>query len=119
MVLLLAIKTEARSDKTEVGIGAYHPGADGFEMAQAALQLLGYGVDVAEAAFERMVLEDRRGARGVIGKVDGLARFVDGVGSGHADGDALLDRDQGAGRKRFPDVRHRLQHEAARGAQVG
>ena len=87
-------------------------------MPDLALQLLGHGVDVAEAALQRMVFEDRGGARGVIGEVDRLARLVNGVGGGHADVDALRDRDGGAGGKILPDVGHRLQHEAARGAEI-
>jgi hypothetical protein len=35
-------------------------------MAKPSLQLLGHGVHVAEAALQRMVLEDRGGARGVM-----------------------------------------------------
>ncbi len=53
------------------------------KVAEPALQLLGHGVDVAEAALQRMVLEDRGGARGIVGEVDRLARLVDGVGRGH------------------------------------
>src|SRR5882757_6731326 len=87
-------------------------------MAEPALQLLGHGVDVTEAAFQRMVLEDRRGSGGMIGEVDRLARLVDGVGSGQADGDALLDRDGGAGGEVLPYVGHRLQYETARGAEI-
>ena len=60
---------------------------------EPALQLLGHGVDVAEAALQRMALEDRGGAGGIVGEVDRLARLVDGVGRGHADGDAMVDRE--------------------------
>ena len=67
-------------DEGEVGVGAHHPGADGFKMAEPALQLLGHGVDVAEAALQRMVLEDRGGAGGIVGEVDRLACLVDGMG---------------------------------------
>src|SRR6266404_3920297 len=84
-------------DKGEVGIGAHHPGADGFKMPELSLQLLGYGVNIAEAALQRMVLEDSGGACSIVGEVDRLARLVNGVGGGHADRDALFDRDHGAG----------------------
>ena len=60
-------------------------------MAEPALQLLGHGMDVAEAALQRMAVEDRRGAGGIVGEVDRLARLVDGVGRGAADGDAMVD----------------------------
>ena len=87
-------------------------------MSDLPLQLLGYSVDIAEAALERVVLEDRGGAGRVIGEVDRLTRLVDGMGRGHAHSDALLDRDRGPGAQMFPDISHRLQHEAARGAQI-
>ena len=87
-------------------------------MPDLALQLLGHGVDIAEPAFQRVVLEDRGGTGGIIGEVDRLARLVDGVGSGHANRDALGDRDACAGDEILPDIGHRLQHEAARGAQI-
>src|SRR3977135_3410143 len=99
MVFLLEAKVVRGKtlDKGEVGIGAHHPGADGFKVPELSLQLLGYGVDIAEAALQRMVLEDRGGARGIVGEVDRLARLVNGMGRGHADRDALLNRDHGAG----------------------
>src|SRR5205823_11779382 len=100
------------------GLGAHHPGADGFKMAWPALQLLGHGMSVAEATLKRMVLEDGGGAGRVVGEVNCLTRLVDGVRRGHADGDALLDRDRGPATEMLPDLRHRLQHEATRGAQI-
>src|SRR6202158_3866951 len=87
-------------------------------MPELTLQLLGHGMDVAEAALQRMVFEDRRGTRRIVSEIDRFARFVDGVGRRHANGDALRDRDGGAGRKILPGVSHRLQHESARGAQI-
>src|SRR6266436_865894 len=80
-------------DEGEVGLDAQHPGADGFKMAEPALQLLSHGVDVAESTLQRMPLEDRGGSGGVIGEINRLAPLVDGVGGGHADDDALFDRD--------------------------
>src|SRR6476469_2115370 len=87
-------------------------------MAQPPLQLLGHGVDIAEAALQRMVLEDRGGAGGRIGEVYGLACLVDGMGCGHPDRDPLLDRDGRAVAEILPDIGHRLQYEAARGAEI-
>src|SRR5258708_40106100 len=87
-------------------------------MAGPALQLLGYSMNVAEATLERMVLEDRGGTGCVVGEVNRLTCLVDGMGRGHADGDALLDRDRGSSAEMLPDIGHRLQHEAARGAQI-
>jgi hypothetical protein len=87
-------------------------------MSELALQLLGHGVDVAEAPLQRMVFEDRRGARGVIGEVDCLSRLVNGVGGGHADVHALSHRDGRARTNILPGVGHRLQHIAARGPEI-
>ena len=87
-------------------------------MPELALQLLRHGVDVAEAALQRMVFEDRGSPGGVVGKVHRLARLVNGMGRGHADVHALRNRDGGAGGKILPDVGHRLQHVAARGAEI-
>src|SRR5438445_903848 len=87
-------------------------------MAGPALQLLGHGMNVTEATLERMVLEDRGGAGRVVGEVDRLTCLVDGMCRGHAYGDALLDRDRGSSAEMLPDLGHRLQHEAARGAEI-
>ena len=46
--------------------------ADGFEMDRAALALLGAGMDVAQAVLERVLVEDRGGAGGVVDARDGL-----------------------------------------------
>jgi hypothetical protein len=45
---------------------------DGLKMFRPALQVLRYGVDIAEAALERVLLEDRRRPGGVVGGVDDL-----------------------------------------------
>src|SRR5689334_14045241 len=87
-------------------------------MAQPSLQLLSHRVDVAKAAFQWMVVEDRRGAGSIVSEVDRLACLVDGVGGGHAHSDAPGDRNHRAGAEMLPDFSHRLQHEAARGTQI-
>src|SRR5579859_439620 len=97
---------------SEVGFGAHHPGADGFEMAEAPLQLLGHGMNIAEAALQRMALEDRSRAGCVVSEVDRLARFVNRMRCSHAHGHALRHRDDRTGAEMLPDLRHRLQHEA-------
>jgi hypothetical protein len=51
------------SDKSKIGIGAQHPGADGFEMGQPTLQLLRDRVDVAKASLQRVAAEDERWRR--------------------------------------------------------
>src|SRR5438034_10853240 len=74
----LSGRNDRALNEGEIAGGAHHPGADGFKMAEPSLQLLGHGVDVAEAAFQRMVVKDRGGARGTIGEVDRLARLGNG-----------------------------------------
>jgi len=54
----------------------------------------------------------------MIGEIDRLAGLGNGVGGGHADGNTLFDRNGGAGAQILPDLRHRLQHEGPRGAQI-
>ena len=58
-----------------VGVEAQQVLTDGFEMLLAALKLLRYGVDVAEAALERVLLENRGRAGGVVGRVDDLSAW--------------------------------------------
>src|SRR5437879_1875320 len=82
-------------------------------MAEPALQLLGHGVDVAEAPLQRMTLEDRGGAGRVIGEVDGLARLVNGVGRSAAHGDAVIERESGTGADLLPDRGQLLQEKGA------
>src|SRR5260370_32452831 len=53
-------------------------------MYRAALALLGPGVDVAHPAFERVVLENRRGPGRVIDDRDDVARLMDRPGRGEA-----------------------------------
>ena len=56
------------------------------------LALLGHGVQVAEAPLERILVEDRVGAGGVIGEIHHLARLLDGEAGDAAAGDALRRR---------------------------
>src|SRR5690348_5461555 len=58
--------------------------ADGFEMDGAALALLGPGVDVAQAALERVFVKDRGGAGGVVDARDDVAGLLDRPGRGEA-----------------------------------
>jgi hypothetical protein len=48
------------------------------------LALLGPGVDVAQAALERVLVEHRRGAGGVVDARDDVARLLDRPGRGEA-----------------------------------
>src|ERR1700693_1391952 len=57
---------------------------DGFEMDRAALALLGPGVDVAQAALEWVLVEDRVRAGDVVDRRDDIARLLDGPGRGEA-----------------------------------
>src|SRR6202023_3850217 len=58
--------------------------ADGFEMDRAALSLLGAGVDVAQAALEWVLVEDRVRAGEVVDRRDDIARLLDRPGRGEA-----------------------------------
>jgi hypothetical protein len=73
-----------RAPKSPARLQAEQTLADDFEVGQVCLHLLAHGVHVAEAAFERIALEDRRRAGGVIDGVDDLAREVAGVAGGRA-----------------------------------
>jgi hypothetical protein len=57
---------------------------DGFEMDRAALALLGPGVDVAQAALEWVLVEDRVRAGDVVDARDDIARLLDRPGRGEA-----------------------------------
>ena len=54
--------------------------ADGLEMDRPALALLGSGMDVAHAPFERVRLEDRARPGRVVKGRDDVARLVDRPG---------------------------------------
>ena len=82
-------------------------------MRETALQLLGDGVDVAEAALQRMAFEDRGGAGGIVGEIDGFASAMNGVGRGHAQGDAMIDGEHAAGAEFLPDRSQLLHQEGA------
>src|ERR1700739_3206415 len=60
------------------GMGAQDRLADILVMGVTGLDLLGDGGHVAEAAFERVGVEHRRGARHVIGRIDYRGRLMDG-----------------------------------------
>src|ERR1700730_15239703 len=64
--------------------------ADGLEMNGATLALLSAGVDVAQAALERVFVEDRIRAGGPIDRGDDLAGLVDRPGRGEAQPGVLL-----------------------------
>ena len=76
-----------------VGVEAEEILADRLEMLLAALHLLRDGVDVAEAALERVLFEDRGRSGGMIGHVDDAHRLVDGEGRGEPDRHPLLEGD--------------------------
>src|SRR6266446_8251979 len=103
--------------------------ADGLEMDRAALALLGAGMDVAQAALERVFVKDRIRAGGTVDGRDDLAGLVDRPGRREAQPRMLLGAelagafglfphlgqglvDQGAGRAQFRlALRHlRLDH---------
>src|SRR5580700_7364787 len=59
--------------------------ADRREVRLAALILLDHGVDIAEAALERVTLKDRRRPRRMIRSVDDVLSLMDRPGRGQPD----------------------------------
>src|SRR5438445_366384 len=88
------------SQPTGVGFEAHQILADRLEMLLPPLQLLRHAVDVAEAALERVLVEDRRRARRLIEDIDHLQRGVDREGRGEADRHPLVERQMTARRDR-------------------
>jgi len=82
-------------------------------VGQAALELLGHRVDVAEAALERIALEDGGPAGGVIDGVHHVRRLLRGVGRGHADRHALVEAQHAEPPDVAPDRLERCEQEPA------
>src|SRR5579885_468514 len=78
-------------------------------MRAAGLELLGNGVQVAEAALERMLLEDGRGTGGVIGEIADGNGFLDRLRRREPDGHALTDGEsvRALNRRRAPGSQSR------------
>src|SRR5947207_10061118 len=83
-------------------------------MLLAALQLLGHRVYVAEAALERVLVEDRGGAGCLVEDVDDLERGVDRKGRGEADRHPLVERDVAAHLDRLGNLLERMEQPEAR-----
>src|SRR5579883_3509968 len=86
-------------------------------MRAAGLELLGNGVQVAEAALERMLLEDGRGTGGVIGEIADGNGFLDRLRRREPDGHALTDGESVRALNRRPDLAERAPEVHAGGAQ--
>src|ERR1700736_4168306 len=67
--------------------------ADGFEMDGPALALLGPGVDVAQAALERVVVEGRGRAGGAVDRGDDVAGLLYRPGRGEPQTGMLFPRE--------------------------
>src|SRR5438477_9271115 len=91
--------------------------ADGFEMHRAALALLGPGVNVAQAAFERVLVEDRVRAGDVIDRRDDIARLLDRPGRGEAQLPVPFGREVAVALGILPHVLERRVDRGARRAQ--
>src|SRR5580700_4009227 len=87
--------------------------ADRREVRLAALILLDHGVDIAEAALERVVLENRRRSRCVVGRVDDILCLMDGPGRGQPDRRVVIERQAPRPRNVAPDLLERAQQESA------
>src|SRR5713101_448150 len=97
-----------------MGFEAHQVLADGLEMLLPSLQLLRHRVDVAEAALEWVLVEDRGGAGGLIEDVDDLERGVDRESRGEADRHPLVQCDVAALGDRLGDVFERADQIAPR-----
>ena len=82
----------------------------------AALELLGDGMEVAEAALEGRLCEDRAGACRIVEQVGGRLRLVNREGGGEADADPVLDFQPVCVLRCRPDVLDLGKHEGARRA---
>src|SRR5271166_3750530 len=91
--------------------------ADGLEMDRAALALLGAGVDVAQAALERVLVEDRCRAGRTIDRGDDIARLVDRPGRRKPQPDVLVVKELALALGFVPHLGQGLVDKGARGAQ--
>src|SRR6266403_4501804 len=90
-VQLLIVVTRARlSEHSTLRRQSEKDLADRLEMDRSALALLGPGVDVAQAALERVLVEDRIRAGGTVDGGDDVAGLVDRPGRGEAQPGVLL-----------------------------
>src|ERR1700758_5528942 len=92
--------------------------ADGFEMDRAALALLGAGVDVAQAALERVLVKDRGGPSGVVDRRDDVAGLLDRPGRGEPQLPVLVAAEIAFLLGLAPHLPQSRVDEGARGAQL-
>lgn len=79
------------------GLQPQYKFAGGFVVFEAALDLLGDGVGVLEAALDGVAFEDGAGAADGVGEVDDYHCFPDGVGAREAEVDAVVGGEGEAG----------------------
>src|SRR5260370_832646 len=91
--------------------------ADHFDHRQHPLQVLAGAHRVAEAALERRLLRDRRGAGGAIAGDRDVGRLVHADGGGEPQAHAQI-HVQRAGGRRVIDLARRLVQERARGPEL-
>src|SRR5204862_1972128 len=82
----------SNSGKYQGRLQSQEVGADFLQMRFAALDLLRQGAKIAEPPLERARREDRGGAGYLPGRIGRRLGFADGECRGHADVDALGDR---------------------------
>src|SRR5215472_8879359 len=87
------------------------------EMRLATLILLDHRVNVTEPPLEGVALEDRCRPRRVVGRVDDVARLVDGPGRGEPDGRVVICRQPSRPADIPPDLVERAQQKGARTTQ--
>ena len=80
------------SEKRRPGLDAEEVFPHRLEMRAAALYLLRDRIDIAQAALEGIIGEDRGGASGVVSVAGDLPRFANAMRGGKADCHTVLDR---------------------------
>src|SRR5438445_5647453 len=119
-VQLLIVVTRARlSEHSTLRRQSEKDLADRLEMDRPALALLGPGVDVAQTALERVLVEDRIRAGRTIDGGDDVAGLVDRPGRGEAQPSVLLGQKLAGALGLVPHLGEGLVDQGAGRAQLG
>src|SRR5712692_7489819 len=106
-------------EKRRVGFEPQKKLAHGLVMRSTALQLLGDGMHVAQAALEWIASEDRRRTGGVVTGVGDIARLMDRARRRETDRHTMVNRELVGPFHGFPDLRERAQQIMPGRAQPG
>src|SRR5689334_17067027 len=112
--IVVDARRRSECEHSAFGLKAEQNLADRLEMRLAALKLLDHGVDIAEAALERVALENRRRSRRVIGRVNDVLCLMDGPGRGQPYRRVVIERQAPRPPDVGPDLLERVQQESTR-----